>query len=80
MFEIFYGNYSKNTLVFFILVIVRERSSHECKSTSFAELQNTVPALVLAEPGGSNELVWKVEGFRFFFFFLFVLGKHVCFE
>lgn len=76
------GNYSKILWFYLSLVIVRARSSHECKSTSFTELQNTLQALVLEEPRGSNGLVLKVEGFRFFFFFfslfrgkIFVLSK-----
>lgn len=65
-------------MVLFIIVIVRERSLRGCKNPSFTELQNKLQMVVLKEPGGNNELVLKVEGFNFYFFFF--LGKHVCFE
>lgn len=51
----------QNILGLFILVFVRESSSHECESTGFTELQHSLQVLGLEKPGGSNELVLKVE-------------------
>lgn len=65
----------QNIFALFMLVVVRERASCECKGMSFAELWNRLQGLASREPRGSNELVLKAE--RFWWWFLSLL-REIC--
>lgn len=66
----------QNILALFMLVVVRERASRECKGTGFAGLWNRPQGLASGEPRGSNELALKAEGF--WWWFLFFLLREIC--
>lgn len=65
----------QNIFALFMLVVVSERASCECKGMSFAELWNRLQGLASREPRGSNELVLKAE--RFWWWFLSLL-REIC--